>query len=83
MKLWKKIGNTELDLFTVFTITEMQPLKDPVWYHVKLINGESLRWTPEEKKLFDEEMFIHDEAMKVMGAISSMQSSYIGKPIGG
>lgn len=83
MKIWKKIGNTELDLLTVFSITELKPPDDPTWYDVTLINGIRLMWTVEEKALFDREMDIHNETEKIMGAITAMQSSYVGKPTGG
>lgn len=86
MKLWKKIGDTEFDLLTVFSITQLRDRENGEKmdiFEVKLINGQSILWTPEEKARFDREMDIHNETEKIMGAISAMQSSYVGKPIGG
>lgn len=86
MKIWKKIGDTEFDLLSVFSITQMRDKNNDElidFYMVRFTNGDTMQWTSEEKALFDHEMDIHNETEKIMGAIGSMQSSYAGKPIGG
>lgn len=78
MKLWKKIGDTEFDLETVFSITELQSGPNPI-YHVKLSNGDALQWSQQEKDLYDKEIEFHKKVLGMMGAIDTMKSSYVGR----